>query len=240
MSDRRELERQILDAIHPWNEAWCRRCGWPIKARLEDGCTKQVCRLVTDDPAFRRADTPPDISSAGIFWPIFEEWLREGRHDYDLDVGFDEDGDMLCAARIFTDPDTAHLSRRGMRHSSQRERLRPERRFSRHRKSNAREKANLNPPRSKGECGRESNMRGFNESQYPLLWQDENRMAGRVCIRGTRIPVYCVLQAMAQYDGDARRAYKDLTDAQIFQALWYAAEFIQETELPPIDDDPAA
>jgi uncharacterized protein (DUF433 family) len=62
---------------------------------------------------------------------------------------------------------------------------------------------------------------------FPLLWSSPGRMSGRVCLRGTRIPVYCVLDAIAEY-GDAKKAWSYITDMQIYESLRWAARTIEE------------
>jgi len=62
------------------------------------------------------------------------------------------------------------------------------------------------------------------------------QMGGAPCIRGLRIPVATVVAMIA--DGMAEtevlRAYPDLEPEDIREALRYAAEAVQERELPLI------
>lgn len=63
---------------------------------------------------------------------------------------------------------------------------------------------------------------------------DVNQMGGVACIRGLRIPVATVVGMVA--DGMTKaeilHAYPDLQEDDISEALHYAAEALQERELP--------
>jgi len=69
---------------------------------------------------------------------------------------------------------------------------------------------------------------------YTRITVDPRQMGGVPCIRGLRIPVATVVGMVA--DGMSRceilAAYPDLTDADVQEALRYAAEAVRERELP--------
>ena len=55
--EQRAADAVIHNAIYgPWDEARCRVCGWPVKEKIRDGCTKDVCSMV--DREGKRADEP--------------------------------------------------------------------------------------------------------------------------------------------------------------------------------------
>ena len=59
---------------------------------------------------------------------------------------------------------------------------------------------------------------------------EPGKMNGQPCIRGMRITVRRVLHAIATYGtgGELRRAYPDLEDEDIRQALEYAAANLED------------
>jgi len=63
---------------------------------------------------------------------------------------------------------------------------------------------------------------------------EPDKMGGMPCIRGLRIPVATIVGMIA--DGMGRKeilkAYPDLEEEDIKQALKYAAEAVRERELP--------
>lgn len=60
------------------------------------------------------------------------------------------------------------------------------------------------------------------------------QMGGVPCIRGLRIPVATVVGMVADgmAESEILKAYPDLTEADIREALKYAAEAVRERELP--------
>ncbi len=69
---------------------------------------------------------------------------------------------------------------------------------------------------------------------FSRITADSTQMAGVPCIRGLRIPVATVVDMVA--DGmptdEILRAYPDLDEADIREALRFAAEAVRERELP--------
>lgn len=63
---------------------------------------------------------------------------------------------------------------------------------------------------------------------------DPNRMAGVPCIRDLRIPVATIVDMVAEEMGteEILRAYPDLQQEDIREALRFAAEAVRERELP--------
>lgn len=65
---------------------------------------------------------------------------------------------------------------------------------------------------------------------------DPKRHGGEPCVKGTRIPVSVIVGSIA--DGDTvevlRKAYPNLTPADIQAALQYAAEVVREASLLPL------
>ncbi|MHA2643011.1 MAG: DUF433 domain-containing protein [bacterium JZ-2024 1] len=70
--------------------------------------------------------------------------------------------------------------------------------------------------------------------RFARITTDPNQMGGVPCIRGLRIPVATIVSMVA--DGMSEReildAYPDLEPEDIREALRYAAEALQERELP--------
>jgi uncharacterized protein (DUF433 family) len=70
--------------------------------------------------------------------------------------------------------------------------------------------------------------------KFTRITVDPKQMGGAPCIRGLRIPVATVVGMVA--DGmkpaEILAAYPDLTEADISEALQYAAEAVRERELP--------
>ena len=70
--------------------------------------------------------------------------------------------------------------------------------------------------------------------KFTRITVNSNQMAGVPCIRGLRIPVATVVGMVA--DGmkgaEILEAYPDLVEADIYEALQYAAEAVRERELP--------
>lgn len=63
---------------------------------------------------------------------------------------------------------------------------------------------------------------------------DPNKMGGVPCIRGLRIPVATIVAMIADRmsEGEILEAYPDLESEDIRQALHFAAQALQERELP--------
>jgi uncharacterized protein (DUF433 family) len=70
--------------------------------------------------------------------------------------------------------------------------------------------------------------------KFPRITVEPEKMGGVPCIRGLRIPVATIVGMIA--DGMSRKeilkAYPDLEEEDIRQALKYAAEAVRERELP--------
>lgn len=70
--------------------------------------------------------------------------------------------------------------------------------------------------------------------KFTRVTVDVKQMSGVPCIRGLRIPVATIVGLVA--DGmtpaDILKAYPDLVEADIVEALKYAAEAVRERELP--------
>jgi len=70
--------------------------------------------------------------------------------------------------------------------------------------------------------------------KLPRITVEPEKMGGVPCIRGLRIPVATIVGMIA--DGMSRKeilkAYPDLEEEDIKQALKYAAEAVRERELP--------
>ena len=69
---------------------------------------------------------------------------------------------------------------------------------------------------------------------YPRITVNPNQMGGVPCIRGLRIPAATVVAmvADAMSEEEILQAFPDLEPEDIRQALLYAAEAVQERELP--------
>lgn len=70
--------------------------------------------------------------------------------------------------------------------------------------------------------------------RYTRITVNPNQMGGVPCLRGLRIPVATVVDMVA--DGmsfvEILKAYPDLQQEDIREALRYAAEAVRERELP--------
>jgi uncharacterized protein (DUF433 family) len=73
--------------------------------------------------------------------------------------------------------------------------------------------------------------------KFKRITVDPNRMGGVPCIRGLRIPVATVVGMVAESmaDEEILRSFPDLEREDIREALHYAAEAVQERELPLVD-----
>ena len=71
---------------------------------------------------------------------------------------------------------------------------------------------------------------------FMRITTNPKQMAGAPCIRGLRIPVATVVAMIADgmTEAEILRAYPDLEPDDIHEALRYAAEAVQERELPLI------
>ena len=69
---------------------------------------------------------------------------------------------------------------------------------------------------------------------FSRITVDAAQMAGVPCIRGLRIPVATVVSMTAEgmTNSEILDAYPDLDEADIREALQYAAEAVRERELP--------
>ena len=70
--------------------------------------------------------------------------------------------------------------------------------------------------------------------KFTRITIDPGRMEGVPCIRSLRIPVAAVVGVLAEgmTDEEILQAYPDLEREDIREALRYAAEAVQERELP--------
>lgn len=70
--------------------------------------------------------------------------------------------------------------------------------------------------------------------KYTRITVNPKQMGGVPCIRGLRIPVATVVAMVADgmTEAEILRAYPDLQAQDIHEALHYAAEAVQERELP--------
>jgi len=71
---------------------------------------------------------------------------------------------------------------------------------------------------------------------FTRITTNPKQMAGAPCVRGLRIPVATVVAMIADgmTEAEILRAYPDLEPDDIHEALRYAAEAVQERELPLI------
>ena len=74
----------------------------------------------------------------------------------------------------------------------------------------------------------------MNEPMFDHITIRQNQMGGVPCIRGLRIPVATVVGMIADgmTDAEILAAYPDLEPADIRVSLRFAAEALQERELP--------
>ena len=70
--------------------------------------------------------------------------------------------------------------------------------------------------------------------KFTRITVDPGRMGGAPCIRGLRIPVATVVGMVAEgmSEDEILRVHPDLEQEDIREALRYAAEAVQERELP--------
>ena len=64
---------------------------------------------------------------------------------------------------------------------------------------------------------------------------DSNIQHGKPCIKGTRTPVYVLLEALAlgMPAEEIKREYPPLTDDDLRAVLWFAAYLANEREIAP-------
>lgn len=69
---------------------------------------------------------------------------------------------------------------------------------------------------------------------FDRITSEPGKMNGQPCIRGMRLTVSRVLQAMATYPDreELRRQYPELEDEDLSQALQYAAATLTERIIP--------
>jgi uncharacterized protein (DUF433 family) len=74
----------------------------------------------------------------------------------------------------------------------------------------------------------------MSERMFDRITIRENQMGGVPCIRGLRIPVATVVGMIADgmTDAEILAAYPDLKPDDIRESLHFAAEALQERELP--------
>ena len=70
--------------------------------------------------------------------------------------------------------------------------------------------------------------------KFTRITVNPNQMGGVACLRGLRIPVATVVAMVADGmpEGEIIGSFPDLTREDIHEALHYAAEAVQERELP--------
>jgi uncharacterized protein (DUF433 family) len=78
--------------------------------------------------------------------------------------------------------------------------------------------------------------------KFTRITINPNQMGGVPCIRGLRIPVAMIVDMIADgiSEADILAAHPDLEQADIREALHFAAEAVRERELPLIDSGPSA
>lgn len=69
---------------------------------------------------------------------------------------------------------------------------------------------------------------------FPRITLDPDQMDGLPCIRGLRIPVATVVDMVASgmTNAEILELYPDLEEADIYQALRFAAAAVRERQLP--------
>ena len=70
--------------------------------------------------------------------------------------------------------------------------------------------------------------------KFPRITIDPEQMGGVPCLRGLRIPVATILAMLAEgmTEQEILAAYHDLEPEDIKEALKFAAEAVQERQLP--------
>lgn len=73
--------------------------------------------------------------------------------------------------------------------------------------------------------------------KFTRITTNPNQMGGVPCLRGLRIPVATIVGMVADgmTESDILAAYPDLEQADIREALHFAADAVRERELPLID-----
>lgn len=74
--------------------------------------------------------------------------------------------------------------------------------------------------------------------KYSRITADPKKMGGVPCIRDLRIPVATVVGMVAEgmTVADILKAYPDLEEEDIHQALLYAADAVDQRQLPLVSD----
>ncbi len=74
-------------------------------------------------------------------------------------------------------------------------------------------------------------------TNFDRITSDPARLNGEPCIRNLRLTVRRVLQALATYPDRAelKREYPELEDEDIRQALAFAATYLDDKVLPPVN-----
>lgn len=70
--------------------------------------------------------------------------------------------------------------------------------------------------------------------RYERITVDPKKMGGVACVRGLRIPVASVVAMVADgmHDDEILREFPDLEQADIREALHYAADALRERQIP--------
>lgn len=74
--------------------------------------------------------------------------------------------------------------------------------------------------------------------KFTRITVNPDQMGGVPCIRGLRIPVSTVVAVVAEGMGEKEiiKAFPDLEEEDIREALLYAAEAVRERELPLVSN----
>lgn len=72
---------------------------------------------------------------------------------------------------------------------------------------------------------------------YPRITVNPAQMGGLPCIRGLRIPVVTIIGVLAEgmSEQEVLDAYPDLEEADIREVLRFAADALQERQLPLVE-----
>ena len=79
--------------------------------------------------------------------------------------------------------------------------------------------------------------RGLIKMHFPRITVEHNKMGGVPCIRGLRIPVATIVGMFANGMElkEILSEYPDLEKDDVFEALAYAAEAVNELQLPLVE-----
>ena len=74
-------------------------------------------------------------------------------------------------------------------------------------------------------------------AKFDRITSDPGRLNGEPCIRNMRLTVRRVLEALAIYPDrtELKREYPELEDEDIRQALAFAATYLDDKILPPVN-----